>query len=206
MLRNHGTGYDALTMFTPRGISLVPEDRRPAGDLGTVARVLREGRSCVIEVVNQTEHVLTVTDVTPLHGAFATHPRPRIGPRECDVFGAQNLPKALGVGCEGAVTYGVAEGLTVTLYFDNPFAGRNFAGAQFSGRRASEYTCESAAGTGDQLVRMRFVIRREPNNSARGAERRGLPTEVQHHQGRQQRERRLPAHRKPGNGHADGDV
>ena len=143
----------------------MPADRRrpPGADLGTITRLLYEGRSCLVEVVNLTSETLTLTDATAVHGAFVTQPARRIARNGRDAFGCQNLPKGLGVGCEGIVTYFVAEDATVTLHFDNPFAGRNFAGAQFAGIAASMYTCEASAEAGDQHVRIRFTIRGNPS-------------------------------------------
>jgi hypothetical protein len=78
------------------------------------------------------------------------------------MFGCQNLPKGLGVGCEGIVTYFLAEDATVTLHFDNPFAGRNFAGAQFSGAASAAFACSANAAAGDQHVRIRFIVTATP--------------------------------------------
>jgi hypothetical protein len=132
--------------------------RGPAED---VARLLTEGRSCVIEVVNRTAHAMRRLSATELHGTFITHPAALIPAGSSDVFGMQNRPRGIGLGCEGSVVYALGADAKLTLYFDNPFAGRNFAGAQFSGPRVIEYSCDARAGDGDAHVRVRFVVGRK---------------------------------------------
>jgi hypothetical protein len=132
--------------------------RCPADD---VARLLTEARSCVVEVVNETAHPMRRLSATALHGTFVTQPAALVPAGATDAFGMQNRPRGIGLGCEGSVAYAIGADATLTLYLDNPFAGRNFAGAQFCGPRMLEYSCDARAGEGDSLVRVRFVVGRK---------------------------------------------
>jgi hypothetical protein len=121
--------------------------------------LLTEGRSCVVEVINETTQTMRRVFHAALHGVFVREPAALVLPDSRDVFGMQNRPRGIGVGCEGVVRYALGETL-VELHFDNPFVGRNFAGAQFSGKSTLEYSCDAHAEEGDARVRVRFVIRR----------------------------------------------
>jgi hypothetical protein len=126
--------------------------------------LLTEGRSCVVEVTNETTQTMRRVSLAAPHGVFVTQPAALVLPGSRDVFGMQNRPRGIGVGCEGIVRYALGE-TGFELRFDNPFAGRNFAGAQFSGKSANDYTCEAHAEEGDARVRVRFVLRRRYEGS-----------------------------------------
>ncbi len=118
---------------------------------------LNSARSVVLEIDNNTPLDLKRTSDHHDHGGFAIPPHTNIAPESAEVFGSQSPGGSFWTGTEGNVEY-AGDGLTLNVYWDNPYFGSTNCNATLSGNYASKYVVNSTCGVGNQAAMMRYEL------------------------------------------------
>jgi len=119
-----------------------------------VEGALTEGRSVVLIVANHTDQQLEKVGDNHDHGGFAVPPR-AIPPHNVLVFGSQS--SGFLTGTEGNTTF-AGNGFTMTVNWDNPWAGTNSSDASLAGPNAAAFHVGHSTGSGNQSAQMIYEI------------------------------------------------
>ncbi|WP_179861948.1 aegerolysin family protein [Bacillus wiedmannii] len=114
-------------------------------------------RSVILEIANNTDLTLTKVSEDISHGGWAVTPQGQIPPQKALVFGAQSSGGSLFTGTEGSITY-TGDGIQLTAYWDNPWAGNNSCDLKLTGPKAGNYKINKECGAGNTNAHMRYEL------------------------------------------------
>jgi hypothetical protein len=126
-------------------------------DVIKVIKTLNAPRSCVLVFANNTSRVVQLVESSHAHGGFNKSPEGVVKSADATVFGSQSKDNSVFTGTEGNVTY-MADGMDVTLHWNNPFIGSNSSKVTLAGRNRNKFAAISTTGVGDQQAPMRYDL------------------------------------------------
>ncbi|PGM63518.1 hypothetical protein CN947_08810, partial [Bacillus cereus] len=144
-----------------QGIMGIISDISGVGSAINTVKSVIEGfntaRSVILEIANNTDLTLTKVSEDISHGGWAVTPQGQIPPQKALVFGAQSSGGSLFTGTEGSITY-TGDGIQLTAYWDNPWAGNNSCDLKLTGPKAGNYKINKECGAGNTNAHMRYEL------------------------------------------------
>lgn len=118
--------------------------------------------SVLIEVRNNTDQTLTLTDQGHDHGGFVTLPAPRIEPGESDSFASFETDDSEKPGSKGFLRYTIGDTNTDwVIGWDNPENADNTSSSRTEGDQAGVFTGLDQIGAGEENVPAVFTLSRD---------------------------------------------